>query len=74
MKKKIKEMFWIIIGRIQYKLGLTISMSETNLSKESITFLKSNQSWFWTKKWQKLEKQADKDIKERRFEKFNLKE
>ncbi len=42
---------------------------ETDLFKNSITFTKwSNpQSWFWSKKWQKMEKRADKDIKEKRF-------
>ena len=31
----------------------------------------NSQRYFWTKKWQKSERQADKDIKEGKVKEFN---
>lgn len=52
----------------------------SNLAKDVLNFvvfvkyknvIDSDQSYFWTKKWQRLEKEAEKDIKERRIHKYS---
>lgn len=52
----------------------------SNLAKDVLNFvvfvkykniINPGQSYFWTRKWQKLEKEAEKDIKEGRIKKYS---
>jgi hypothetical protein len=44
-------------------------MEEDKIIIKPVLVIDRSQSWFWSKKWQEMEKEADKDIKHGRVKK-----
>lgn len=42
---------------------LRVEVEEERIILTPQVFIPKNQAWFWSKEWQKKEKEADKDIK-----------
>lgn len=50
---------------------LDIVIEDDRIVIKPVLIIDRSQSWFWTKKWQNLEKEADKDIEEDKIFKAN---
>lgn len=48
---------------------LDIAMEEDRIILKPVLVIDRSQSWFWSKKWQALEKEVDEDIKQGRVHK-----
>jgi antitoxin MazE len=62
-----------IAKAINLKAGDYIEFEVANggIFIKPVTIIPKDQTWFWTKKWQEGEKQADDDIKVGRVKSFN---
>ncbi len=55
--------------------NLDIILEDDKIILKPVLVIDRSQSWFWTKKWQQMEKEADEDIKQGKVRKAkNLKE
>jgi AbrB family looped-hinge helix DNA binding protein len=77
MVLQIRRNFQITLPAvIRRRLGLHVGdILETTLKEDKIIIIPkkmidARQSWFWTKEWQKAEKEAEEDIKAGRVKKF----
>ncbi len=77
MVLQIRRNFQITLPAvIRRRLGLHVGdILETTLKEDKIIIIPkkmidAGQSWFWTKKWQEAEKEAEEDIKAGRVKKF----
>ncbi|MBI4764525.1 MAG: AbrB/MazE/SpoVT family DNA-binding domain-containing protein [Deltaproteobacteria bacterium] len=55
--------------KLQEGDNLDIAMEEDRIIIKPVLVIDRSQSWFWSKKWQELEKEADEDIKKGRVHK-----
>ncbi len=55
--------------RLQEGDNLDIAMEDDRIIIKPVLVIDRSQSWFWSKKWQELEKEADGDIKKGRVHK-----
>jgi antitoxin MazE len=61
--------------RLQKGDNLDIILEEDKIIIKPILVIDRSQSWFWSKKWQEMEKETDDDIKHGRVQKAkNIKE
>jgi len=58
-------------GRCSIVSSLRQSRLIFQIRKEWILIIDKAQSWFWTKKWQDAEKEADEDMKAGRVKTFD---
>jgi bifunctional DNA-binding transcriptional regulator/antitoxin component of YhaV-PrlF toxin-antitoxin module len=58
-----------IFRKLQLEIGdfLAASISENEIILKPKKLIPKGQAWFWTKEWQRKEKEADEDIKEGRL-------
>lgn len=55
--------------------NLDIILEDDKIVIKPVLVIDRSQSWFWAKKWQQMEKEADEDIKQGKVQKAkNLKE
>ena len=50
--------------KLQEGDNLDIAMEEDRIIIKPVLVIERSQSWFWSKKWQELEKEVDEDIKQ----------
>jgi antitoxin MazE len=55
--------------KLQEGDNLDIAMEEDRIIIKPVLVIDRSQSWFWSKKWQELEKEVDKEIKQGRVHK-----
>jgi antitoxin MazE len=55
--------------KLQEGDNLDIAMEEDRIIIKPVLVIDRSQSWFWSKKWQELEKEVDQDIKQGRVHK-----
>ncbi len=55
--------------KLQEGDNLDIAMEEDRIIIKPVLVIDRSQSWFWSKKWQEQEKEADEDIKKGRVHK-----
>ena len=61
--------------RLQEGDNLDIALEDDKIIIKPVLVIDRSQSWFWSKKWQEMEKEADADIKHGRVQKAkNVKE
>ena len=61
--------------KLQEGDNLDITLEDDKIVIKPVLVIDRSQSWFWSKKWQAMEKEADEDIKQGRVQKAkNLKE
>jgi antitoxin MazE len=61
--------------KLQEGDNLDIAMEEDRIIIKPVLVIDRSQSWFWSKKWQELEKEANEDIKKGKVQKAkNVKE
>jgi antitoxin MazE len=61
--------------KLQEGDNLDIAMEEDRIIIKPVLVIDRSQSWFWSKKWQELEKEANEDIKKGKVHKAkNVKE
>ncbi len=61
--------------RLQEGDNLDIALEDDKIIIKPVLVIDRSQSWFWSKKWQEMEKEADNDIKQGRVQKAkNVKE
>jgi antitoxin MazE len=55
-----------IIQSLNLKSGdmVDISVTDNKIVLKPVIMIEKDQAWFWTNKWQSVEKEAQKDIKE----------
>ena len=55
------------------KIGdnIDINIENDTIVIRPVVIIPKDQAWFWSKEWQKEEKQAEKDIKNGKVKKFN---
>jgi antitoxin MazE len=60
-----------VVKKMQLQQGdnLDISMEDDKIIIKPVLVIDRSQSWFWSKKWQAMEKEADGDIKQGRIHK-----
>jgi len=49
--------------KLQEGDNLDIDVEDDRIIIKPVLVINRSQSWFWTKEWQEMEKEADKDIK-----------
>ena len=49
--------------KLQEGDNLDIAIEDDRIIIKPVLVISRSQSWFWTKEWQEMEKEADKDIK-----------
>ena len=55
--------------------NLDIILEDDKIILKPVLVIDRSQSWFWSKKWQQMEKEADEDVKQGKVRKAkNLKE
>jgi antitoxin MazE len=55
--------------KLQEGDSLDIIIDDDRIIIKPVLVIDRSQSWFWSKKWQELEKEADEDIKQGRVQK-----
>ena len=61
--------------RLQEGDNLDIILEDDKIVLKPVLVIDRSQSWFWSKKWQQMEKEADEDVKQGKVRKAkNLKE
>lgn len=55
--------------KLQEGDNLDIRIDDDRIIIKPVLVIDRSQSWFWSKKWQELEKEADEDIKRGRIQK-----
>lgn len=55
--------------KLQEGDNLDIVIDDDRIIIKPVLVIDRSQSWFWSKKWQELEKEADEDIKQGRVQK-----
>jgi antitoxin MazE len=55
--------------KLQEGDNLDIAMEEDRIIIKPVLVIDRSQSWFWSKKWQELEREVDEDIKKGRVHK-----
>ena len=61
--------------RLQEGDNLDIILEDDKIVLKPVLVIDRSQSWFWSKRWQQMEKEADEDIKQGKVRKAkNLKE
>jgi antitoxin MazE len=55
--------------KLQEGDNLDIAIEEDRIIIKPVLVIDRSQSWFWSKKWQELEKEVDEDIKQGRVHK-----
>jgi antitoxin MazE len=61
--------------RLQEGDNLDIILEDDKIVLKPVLVIDRSQSWFWSKKWQQMEKEADEDVKQGKVQKAkNLKE
>ena len=61
--------------RLQEGDNLDIILEDDKIVLKPVLVIDRSQSWFWSKKWQQMEKGADEDVKRGKVQKAkNLKE
>ena len=62
-----------LIEKLNLKIGdnIDINIENDTIVIRPVIIIPKDQAWFWSKEWQKEEKQAEKDIKNGKFKKFN---
>ena len=65
----IKEKELVLIPRRDYEqlLGL-LKKRKINMIPQKV--ISKNQEWFWTKEWQKKEKEADQELVRKKYKEF----
>jgi antitoxin MazE len=60
-----------IVKRMKLREGdnLDITLEDDRIIIKPVLVIDRSQSWFWSKKWQEMEKEADEDIKRGRVQK-----
>jgi len=62
-----------IMDKLDLKKGDTISIElrDDEIVLKPVVIIDKSQTWFWSKNWQKEEREAEKDIKNGRVKTFN---
>lgn len=62
-----------LIEKLNLKIGdnIDINIENNTIVIRPVVIIPKDQAWFWSKEWQKEEKQAEKDIKNGKVKKFN---
>jgi antitoxin MazE len=62
-----------IMDKLDLKKGDTISIElrDEEIVLKPVVIIDKSQTWFWSKKWQKEEREAEEDIKKGRLKTFN---
>ena len=62
-----------LIEKLNLKIGdnIDINIENDTIVIRPVVIIPKDQAWFWSKEWQKEEKQAEKDIKNGKVKKFN---
>ena len=62
-----------IMDKLDLKKGDTISIElrDDEIVLKPVVIIDKSQTWFWSKSWQKEEREAEKDIKNGRVKTFN---
>jgi len=62
-----------IMDKLDLKRGDTISIElrDDEIVLKPVVIIDKSQTWFWSKKWQKEESEAEEDIKTGRIKTFN---
>lgn len=61
--------------KLQEGDNLDIVLEDDKIIIKPVLLIDRSQSWFWSKKWQELEKEADEDIRQGKVQKAkNIKE
>lgn len=62
-----------LIEKLNLKIGdnIDINIENDTIVIRPVVIIPKDQVWFWSKEWQKEEKQAEKDIKNGKVKKFN---
>lgn len=62
-----------IMDKLDLKKGdsISIELREDEIVLKPVVIIDKNQAWFWSKKWQKEEREAEEDIKTGRIKTFN---
>jgi AbrB family looped-hinge helix DNA binding protein len=62
-----------IMKKLLLKEGdkIEFEVKEDEIVIRPVLIIDKTQSWFWTKKWQKVEREADEDIKAGRVKTFD---
>ena len=61
--------------RLQEGDNVDITLEDDKIVIKPVLVIDRSQSWFWSKKWQQMEKEADEDVKQGKVRKAkNLKE
>jgi len=62
-----------IMDKLDLKKGDTISIElrDDEIVLKPVVIIDKSQAWFWSKNWQKEEREAEEDIKKGRVKTFN---
>jgi antitoxin MazE len=55
--------------RLQEGDNLDIILEDDKIVIKPVLVIDRSQSWFWSKKWQQMEKEADEDVKQGKVQK-----
>jgi len=69
-KELIKEKELILIPRRDYEKLLEL-LKKRKITTRPRKVIYRNQEWFWTKEWQKKEKEADQELAKGKYKEFN---
>ncbi|MGB2762548.1 MAG: hypothetical protein WBC21_03350 [Minisyncoccales bacterium] len=68
-KELIKEKELILIPRRDYEKLLEL-LKKRKITTKSKKVIPKSQEWFWTKEWQKKEKEADQELARGEYKEF----